>query len=119
MLLRYAEYLTVAGQVQQMIDFIKAQMEQLTKLQTENAELRNAMRDAIKNVPRPQTLTDKRAWFGIVNQVAYAKGELMKPFRYLLEKKQKYYWDETLQQNFEESKIEIVRQIEIGVPHMI
>ena len=87
--------MATAEQVQQMIDLMKAQMEQVTKLQTENAELRNAMRDAIKNVPRPQTLTDKRAWFGIVNQVAYSfsQDELMQPFSCLIEKNQKYYWD--------------------------
>ena len=46
--------------------------------------------EAIKNFPRPQTVTDIRAWFGIVNQVAYAfsQGELMQPFRCLLEKNQ-------------------------------
>ena len=38
--------MATAEQVQQMIDLMKAQMEQVTKLQTENAELRNAMRDA-------------------------------------------------------------------------
>ena len=38
--------MATAEQVQQMIDLMKAQMEQVTKLQTENAELRNAMRGA-------------------------------------------------------------------------
>ena len=73
--------------------------------------------DAIKNFPQPQTVTDIRAWFGIVNQVAYAfsQGDLMQPFRCLLEKNQKYYLDDELQEKFEESKKEIVRQIEIGV----
>ena len=72
---------------------------------------------AIKNFPIPKSVTDIRAWFGIVNQVSYAfsQGELMQPFRCLLEKNQRYYWDETLQHKFEESKREIVRQIEIGV----
>ena len=51
--------------------------------------------EAIRNFPRPQTVTDIRAWFGIVNQVAYtfSKGELMQPFRCLLEKNRKYFWD--------------------------
>ena len=73
--------------------------------------------EAIKNFPQPQTVTDIRAWFGIVNQVTYSfsQGELMQPFRCLLEKNQKYYWNDALQQKFEESKKEIVRQIEIGV----
>ena len=73
--------------------------------------------EAVKNFPIPKSVTDIRAWFGIVNQVSYAfsQNELMQPFRCLLEKNQRYYWDETLQHKFEESKREIVRQIEIGV----
>ena len=44
-----------AEQVQQMIDLMKAQMEQVTKLQSENAELRNAMRDVDKGSHSSET----------------------------------------------------------------
>ena len=47
--------MATAEQVQQMIDLMKAQMEQVTKLQTENAELRNAMRDANEGGHASQT----------------------------------------------------------------
>ena len=47
--------MATAEQVQQMIDLMKAQMEQVTKLQSENAELRNAMRDANKGSHSSQT----------------------------------------------------------------
>ena len=38
--------MATAEQVQQMIDLMKAQMEQVTKLQTENEQLRNVVMNA-------------------------------------------------------------------------
>ena len=39
--------------------------------------------NAIKNFPKPTSLTGARAWFGLVNQVsfAFAQTEEMEPFR--------------------------------------
>ena len=74
--------------------------------------------DAIRNFPTPMTVTDIRAWFGLVNQVAYAfnQSKAMAPFRDLLKtKNQKFYWDETLDRVFEESKAKIVELIKEGV----
>ena len=73
--------------------------------------------EAIRDFPVPKNVTDVRAWFGIVNQVAYAfsQGELMQPFRCLLEKKQPFYWDDTLDKMFRISKSEIIKRISQGV----
>ena len=73
--------------------------------------------DAIKKFPSPESLTDIRAWFGLVNQVNYslAQCDMMAPFRELLSKKNKFYWDETLERLFEESKDRIIALIHEGV----
>ena len=73
------------------------------------------MISAIKNFPMPAepTITDIRAWFGVVNQLApfVAKAEIMTPFRELLKSKnlrgKKVYWDSEFQRAFEESKTEL------------
>ena len=76
---------------------------------------------AIKNFPRPKTLTDMRSYFGLVEQVAYtfyASG-VMAPFRDLLKpsnaSKGKIYWDEQLEHIFKESKTEILEAMREGV----
>ena len=74
--------------------------------------------DAIRNFPTPATITDVRAWFGLVNQVAYAfnQSKVMAPFRELLKTKNaKFYWDETLDKVFNESKAKVVELIREGV----
>ena len=73
--------------------------------------------EAIRDFPTPTNVTDVRAWFGIVNHVAYAfsQGQLMQPFRCLLEKKQPFYWDGKLESLFQASKKEIIKQISTGV----
>ena len=73
--------------------------------------------DAITSFPVPKTLTDMRSWFGLVNQVNYALAqcEMMAPFRELLSKKKKFYWDETLNRLFEESKGKIISLIKDGI----
>ena len=74
--------------------------------------------EAIKGFPTPTTITDIRAWFGLVNQVAYAfnQSKVMSPFRELLQTKNaKFYWDSTLDKIFEESKVKIVDLIKEGV----
>ena len=59
-----------------------------------------------------------RSWFGLINQVTYAfsQAAIMAPFRELLSKKNnKFYWDETLNHIFEESKTKIINLIKDGV----
>ena len=76
------------------------------------------MLDSIRNFPTPKSITDIRAWFGLVNQVSYAfsQADAMKPFRELLKSKtNKFYWDDVLQDVFEQSKRKIVEQICEGV----
>ena len=73
------------------------------------------MISAIKNFPMPEspTITDIRAWFGVVNQLApfIAKAEIMAPFRDLLKSKnlkgKRVYWDDVLKSSFEHSKTEL------------
>ena len=76
-----------------------------------------AMLEAIRDFPRPTTLTGARSWFGLINQVSYAfaQTDVMGPFRDLLKRNKKFYWDATLEKLFVESKEEIIRQIEDGV----
>ncbi len=75
---------------------------------------------AIREFPMPEhpTITDIKAWFGLVNHVApfLITTELMRPFRDLLSSTtKKVYWDEYLQSAFERSKNEICKLIEIGL----
>lgn len=73
--------------------------------------------EAISNFPTPTDITGVRSWFGLVNQAAYALSltKDMAPFRDLLKPNNKFYWDETLQLLFENSKRSIVQQIQEGV----
>ena len=64
----------------------------------------------------PKNLTDIRAWFGVVNHVAYAlaTADVMLPFRELL-KPGKFVWTEEHQALFERSKRIIVEEVTKGV----
>ena len=75
------------------------------------------MVDAIKNFPNPKNITDIRSFFGLINQVSFtfASSEKMKPFRDLLKKNSKWYWDETLSSLFLQTKKFIINQIQHGV----
>ena len=78
------------------------------------------MVSSIKRFPMPDnpTISDIRAWFGLVNQLApfLITTEIMKPFRELLKSKSKLvYWDEVLQSAFERAKQEICVLIETGL----
>ena len=76
------------------------------------------MTEAILHFPTPTNISGVRSWFGLVNQVSYAfsQAEVMAPFRELLRtKNRKFYWDETLERLFKESKRVIVEKIENGV----
>ena len=76
------------------------------------------MTESILQFPTPTNISDVRSWFGLVNQVSYAfsQAEIMTPFRELLRtKNRKFYWNETLEKIFQESKRVIVAKIEEGV----
>ena len=75
------------------------------------------MLKSIKEFPRPQDLTGVRAFFGLVEQVAWAftKHKAMAPFRELLKSKSPFLWSQELQVSFEAARQEITRQVEQGV----
>ena len=79
---------------------------------TQFAPVRN-----ILELSRNQTITDVRSWFGLLNQVAYAfsMAERMLPFRDLLKPATPFYWNNSLDQLFEESKTAITTEIAKGV----
>ena len=73
--------------------------------------------EAIQSFPKPQNITDIRSWYGLVNQVAYAfaVAPCMLPFRNLLKPDTPFQWTNELDQAFEASKSEIIKQIKTGV----
>lgn len=73
--------------------------------------------DAIRNFPAPESTTDIRSWFGLVNQVAnYAQlRDIMAPFKPFLSPKHKFEWTHGLQRSFCESKDAIVEAIRSGI----
>lgn len=72
---------------------------------------------AIAEFPTPTNITGIRSWFGLVNQVSYAfaQAPVMNPFRELLQDGSRFYWDETLERLFHQSKEEILHKIHEGV----
>ena len=72
---------------------------------------------AISEFPTPTGITDIRAWFGLVNQVAYAfsMASVMSPFRSLLKPSSPFTWSTDLLQAFDASKTEICTRIQEGV----
>ena len=72
---------------------------------------------AIADFPIPKNITDIRSWFGLINHVSYAfsMASRMLPFRELLKPKSVFYWDDHMQELFEESKVQIIQKIEQGV----
>ena len=73
--------------------------------------------NAIENFPKPSKISDIRAWFGLVNQVSHYNKliEIMAPFRPLLRPKVQFYWDDSMEKAFLQSKTELIRAIENGV----
>ena len=73
--------------------------------------------DAIKGFPTPKTTTDIRSWFGLVNQVSHygQLREMMAPFRQFLSPRVKFFWNQDLDQVFEDSKQKIISAIREGV----
>ena len=76
-----------------------------------------SMLNAILDFPVPQTITDARSWFGLVNQLAwaYSLGPIMLPFRDLVKKDSKFIWNQTLEEAFQKSKQVIVKLVREGV----
>ena len=72
---------------------------------------------AISDFPTPTGITDIRAWFRLVNQVAFAfsMASVMAPFRSLLKPSSTFTWTPELQQAFDASKVEITSRIQEGV----
>ena len=72
---------------------------------------------SIKNFKTPACISDIRSWFGLVQQVAYTFSEsrIMEPFRDLLKKGRKFYWDDNLSNLLQYSKDEIIRRAQEGV----
>ena len=73
--------------------------------------------NGIRDFPTPQSVTDVKSWFGLVQHVAFTFSEtaVMDPFRELLSKKRPFYWDSVLDETFQRSKEEIVRLSKAGV----
>ena len=72
---------------------------------------------AIQHFPRPQSSTDIRSWFGLVNQVStYAQlRDTMAPFRKFLSPRTTFAWNPSLEKAFEKSKSVIIDAIREGV----
>ena len=73
--------------------------------------------EAIRNFPTPVNVTDMRSYWALVNQVShyYAASPKLAPFRELLKKNVKWYWDDVLQDIFEESRAVIAEEIIKGI----
>ena len=73
--------------------------------------------DSIEKFPEPKDITGARAWFGLVNQGAYAfsMAREMKPFRHLLKPKTPFAWTPELSALFKESKKVITEEMRDGV----
>ena len=81
-------------------------------------KLSKKMTEPIIHFLAPTSIIGIRSWFGLVNQVSYAfsQTEVMAPFRELLRtKNRKFFWDETLEHLFRESKLVMVQRINKGV----
>ena len=76
-----------------------------------------SFKESILSFPTPSSLTDVRSWFGAVAQVSYAfaSSSVMQPFRHLLSSKSSFSWSPELEEAFQASKQEVVRQCEEGV----
>ena len=73
--------------------------------------------EAIRNFPKPVNITDMRSFFALIEQVApyYAIKPHLVPFRELLKKNSKFYWDDQLQELFKEAKDVIADKVKNGL----
>ena len=72
---------------------------------------------SILEFPRPNSITDIRSWFGLVNQASYTLRvtDVMEPFRPLLKAGSTFSWTPALEKAFRESQATIVKEIEHGI----
>ena len=80
--------------------------------------------ESIKTFPRPETLSEVRSFFGLVNQVSYSfsLSAVMEPLRLLLKPdtwapSHKFSWTPELERSFQSAKEEIVKAICDGVKY--
>lgn len=75
------------------------------------------MTEAIRTFPTPENVTDLRSVYALCNQVAvyYAVSPQLEPFRQLLKKNTKWYWDEVLDGLFKTMRTVIADEVEKGV----
>ena len=73
--------------------------------------------EAIKNFPVPENITDMRSYWALMSQVSnyYATQPHLAPFRELMKKNMKWYWDDVLQQLFEQFRLYISKEIQEGI----
>ena len=77
--------------------------------------------ESIRSFPRPNSLSEARSFFGMVNQVAYSfsMSAAMEPFRYLLKpdtwSNTSCVWTEQLEEKFNLAKDAIVKAVTDGV----
>ena len=75
------------------------------------------MISSLEGFPVPKNRTDLKSFFGLVQFVSYVFSESRRlaPFRELLKKDTKWYWDDSLKEIFADCKQMIVRQVVDGV----
>ena len=73
--------------------------------------------DSIRHFPTPADISGARAWFGLVNQGAYAfsMAKQMKAFRHLLKPSTKFDWTDELDALFHQSKVVVIEEMKEGV----
>ena len=87
------------------------------KVDSEGVKPSDEFLEAIRDFPKPTDIVGIRSWFGLVEQCSYAfaKTQVMEPFRHLLKPKMNFEWTQTLQEAFETSKAEILKKVEDGI----
>ena len=72
---------------------------------------------SIQDFPPPSSITDVKAWCGLLNQAAYAfaSAHYLLPFRELMKPDVSFDWTDELNKLFEASKSVIIKEIEQGV----
>ena len=78
--------------------------------------------EGIKSFPRPDTLSEARSFFGMINQVSYsfAISNVMEPFRHLLKPDTwaaGFSWTEELEEGFKLAKEKIIEDVTDGVKY--
>ena len=78
--------------------------------------------ESIRTFPRPESISEARAFFGMINQVSYSfsMSSIMEPLRHLLKPdtwKAGFTWTPELNRTFELAKEEIISSVTDGVKH--